>query len=465
MRTGFPNIQVVQYASTVLVVVIIAWVLWFAYRSLMDTKETFATVNCVHSAEKGACKGSTETPFVKVECSYYTSTGVSSITSMLFQVPESKTSVSYDLRGKTYVKDMYSTVMPTGFTITGIKGVAGYSTTLEKVYNPVFNNRQYNKSGVNPELVKISETTVTKLTDTKNNSPILDKITLTITRTTASGPKAAPVVASTGLTRAEVEEMIQDALPEPITREYIVDVVQSELLMDATKEYIVDVLKESLTNITNDMKKMKEEMNQMITNGMTQVRSEIDKSVTQMRAEANQVRTELNTAKSDFAKEVGKLTGQIAYFPNPTAPEGWLMCNGSTVSRSTYAGLFNVIGTRYGAGDGRTTFTLPDLRGEFIRCLDNGRNLDPGRGLGSVQGDAIRNITGYIGPISETFCATGPSQGGALYKVSGGPNGANTPQHVDWTCGGTMGFDAARSVPTANENRPRNIALLACIKY
>lgn len=55
--------------------------------------------------------------------------------------------------------------------------------------------------------------------------------------------------------------------------------------------------------------------------------------------------------------------GMIAPYAGKTAPEGWLLCDGSAVSRTTYANLYAVIGTTYGAGNGSTTFTLPDLRG------------------------------------------------------------------------------------------------------
>lgn len=55
--------------------------------------------------------------------------------------------------------------------------------------------------------------------------------------------------------------------------------------------------------------------------------------------------------------------GVISAYGGTTAPAGWLICNGSAVSRTTYAGLFAVIGTAYGSGDGSTTFNLPDGRG------------------------------------------------------------------------------------------------------
>jgi hypothetical protein len=77
--------------------------------------------------------------------------------------------------------------------------------------------------------------------------------------------------------------------------------------------------------------------------------------------------------------------GVVIAFAGAAAPPGYLLCNGAQVSRTTYAALFAVIGTTYGAGDGSTTFTLPDLRGEFVRGLDGGRNVDPQRTLGSAQ--------------------------------------------------------------------------------
>jgi hypothetical protein len=70
--------------------------------------------------------------------------------------------------------------------------------------------------------------------------------------------------------------------------------------------------------------------------------------------------------------------GTVAYFPATTPPGGWLKANGQLVSRTTYAALFAVIGTTYGAGDGTTTFALPDLRGEFVRVGTMGAALTPG---------------------------------------------------------------------------------------
>lgn len=82
--------------------------------------------------------------------------------------------------------------------------------------------------------------------------------------------------------------------------------------------------------------------------------------------------------------------GIAAPFAGTTAPSGWLKCNGAAISRATYAGLFAAIGTTWGAGDGSTTFNLPDWRGEFVRGWDDGRGLDAGRAFASVQGQTIQ---------------------------------------------------------------------------
>jgi hypothetical protein len=150
--------------------------------------------------------------------------------------------------------------------------------------------------------------------------------------------------------------------------------------------------------------------------------------------------------------------GAVMYFAMTSPPIGWLQANGAAVSRTLYANLFAAIGTMFGVGDGVTTFNLPDLRGEFLRGWDGGRGVDPGRILTSPQGDTIRNITG-------NFYSTGGGAGAIFYMQD-----VPRTSFVQWN-GPTQvfdeklyGFDAARQVPTAHENRPRNIALLACIK-
>jgi len=154
--------------------------------------------------------------------------------------------------------------------------------------------------------------------------------------------------------------------------------------------------------------------------------------------------------------------GDVKFTLSSTPPPGWLKANGAAVSRTTYAALFAAMGTVFGVGDGSTTFNLPDLRGEFIRGWDDGRNIDVGRTLGSSQLDALQNITGNIsaqvgGADMGGNGAFGANNSGNITKV-----GLNTG-----VSGSTTGikFDASFVVRTATETRPRNVALLACIKY
>lgn len=137
--------------------------------------------------------------------------------------------------------------------------------------------------------------------------------------------------------------------------------------------------------------------------------------------------------------------GTILAFAGPTAPDGYLVCNGAHIQRNVYTDLFAAIGTTFGAGDGSTTFALPDLRGEFIRGLDLGRGIDPSRVLGSYQ-----NPTGihqevlnahYIRHVDDEY-------GSATFTESGFSTAAS----------GTWPSKIIRV-------RPRNIALLYIIKY
>ncbi|WP_112974606.1 phage tail-collar fiber domain-containing protein [Escherichia coli] len=131
-------------------------------------------------------------------------------------------------------------------------------------------------------------------------------------------------------------------------------------------------------------------------------------------------------------------------WPSATPPTGWLKCNGAAFSAEEYPELAKVYPTN----------KLPDLRGEFIRGWDDGRGVDAGRQLLSSQGDAIRNIEGFAdGGIGMSFDAIR----GAFYDAgTRSATMANNTTAIGKT--DDLGFDASRVVPTANENRPRNIA-------
>ena len=162
--------------------------------------------------------------------------------------------------------------------------------------------------------------------------------------------------------------------------------------------------------------------------------------------------------------------GFVLPYYGETAPPGTLACDGSEISREAYKELFQVLGTKAGAGNGSTTFNLPDLRGVFVRGL-NGANAGA---LGVKQGDAIRNITGaFWDYIYQNVPGGVPSTESVFYKK---PDFTSQQivlellnQHQPWVIvnetGDFCGFDASRVVPTAAENRPVNVALLWCIIY
>ncbi|GAB7217378.1 hypothetical protein OS42_39910 [Dickeya oryzae] len=143
---------------------------------------------------------------------------------------------------------------------------------------------------------------------------------------------------------------------------------------------------------------------------------------------------------------ISEFVGIPQPWPQATAPAGWLKCNGQSFDKSVYPRLAQV----YPSG------VLPDLRGEFIRGWDDGRGVDSNRSLLSLQGDAIRNIVGDISSVYRP--ATNISHGSLAISTYGsspakiGTIGADPGDNV------TINFDASRVVPTANENRPRNIA-------
>lgn len=135
--------------------------------------------------------------------------------------------------------------------------------------------------------------------------------------------------------------------------------------------------------------------------------------------------------------------GIVTPFAGTNAPSGWLECDGSAISRTTYSNLFAVVGTTFGAGDTNTTFNIPDLRGEFVRGWDNGAGVDIGRDFGSNQSYAVEDHTHSLPNVWRT--ATG------IYVGSGG-----TRRYIEATESGSYG---------ENETRPRNVALMYIIKY
>jgi microcystin-dependent protein len=170
--------------------------------------------------------------------------------------------------------------------------------------------------------------------------------------------------------------------------------------------------------------------------------------------------------------------GAVQFHAGSTAPAGWLKANGAAISRTAYAALFAAIGTTYGAGDGSTTFNLPDLRGEFPRGWDDGRGVDASRALGSAQAQAFlshgHNVTdtghghGITDPGHTHDSIAAGTSGSPTYVTKAGSSGdrifttGSAPTNISIVAN-TTGISIQNNGGT--ETRPRNVALLAIIKY
>lgn len=140
--------------------------------------------------------------------------------------------------------------------------------------------------------------------------------------------------------------------------------------------------------------------------------------------------------------------GTTIMFNAESAPPGYLIENGAAVSRAQYAALFSVIGTRFGAGNGSTTFNLPNSGGEFPRFTYPGQTVDSGRAVGTKQGQAIQSH-------------------GHRVKGCQGPDGPLDGNGITGGSGYTQGFAEFGVLEASGgpETRPRNIAKLPCIKF
>ena len=125
------------------------------------------------------------------------------------------------------------------------------------------------------------------------------------------------------------------------------------------------------------------------------------------------------------------LPGMLIPFAGSTPPLGWLLCAGQTVSRVAYAALFAVVGTAYGAGDGATTFALPDLRGRVVTGMDNMEGVSANR-LTSAQADVLGGAGGIenqtlSGSVGDTTLLESQLPSHVHQQTWPGANGQSTP--------------------------------------
>ena len=178
--------------------------------------------------------------------------------------------------------------------------------------------------------------------------------------------------------------------------------------------------------------------------------------------------------------------GTVITYAGSSAPTGYLKANGDSLPNGSgtvqgvtadFSALYAVVGA-----------TLPDLRGEFVRGWDDGKGTDSGRQIRSAQGDenkqhnhsislsgttSNKSLTGEVRKIAETFASGGGYANGVFSKAAN-QTASHTPSGVDSSAAGGFTMDASHdhtfsasgtSGNQGSESRPRNVALLMCIKY
>lgn len=156
-------------------------------------------------------------------------------------------------------------------------------------------------------------------------------------------------------------------------------------------------------------------------------------------------------------------TGMIVPFAVQVTNPLYLLADGSAKSRTTYAALFNVIGTTFGSGDGSTTFNLPDYRAEFLRGSDFGRGIDANRVVGSSQkGSALPGDDNANAINVQTINNISDANGRSVWGYDA-PDGRSTSEmYVARTTGNNSNSD--NSSYWYAISRPRNVAVAYYIK-
>ena len=173
---------------------------------------------------------------------------------------------------------------------------------------------------------------------------------------------------------------------------------------------------------------------------------------------------------SSWAKVGGVPAGTVVAYAADTVPSGFLECNGANVSRSTYAQLYSAIGVTWGAGDGSSTFGLPDLRGEFIRGWDNSRGVDGSRGFASTQSSQNQQHNHGVTDPSHSHTQRGLALNGGSGSVaitlgSGQSYQIGYSGQQSSITTGTSSTGISINNAGGSEARPRNVSLMYIIRF
>jgi microcystin-dependent protein len=179
---------------------------------------------------------------------------------------------------------------------------------------------------------------------------------------------------------------------------------------------------------------------------------------------------ELNNPVANILLDKSIQTGSVFAFTGNQIPEGWLLCNGLAISRSTYSNLFNIIGISHGRGDNLTTFNLPNYQGLFLRGRANGSGNDPNRttrgalATGGATGD---NVGSYQDMDWKGFSQTNTGQNTRSYSHGPVYMGKSTTSFTGNLFVGGWSSPAAAmgTLWDTSEIRPRNVYVNYIIKF
>lgn len=196
-------------------------------------------------------------------------------------------------------------------------------------------------------------------------------------------------------------------------------------------------------------------------------------SIGELTMDTEKVEVRIHDGTTQGGKTIGSdlvLVGIVAPFAGTTAPTGWLKCDGSAISRTTYADLFAAIGTTYGAGDGSTTFNLPNLTGRVPLGMD-----------ASYVGQSTNGVLPNITATWHTVSASGTARQPVVYNGTGAVY-TNDSTYIEssyalsatnsYRCYHEQGFNASRSNSmygngwfSGERVVPSSVGMTYCIKY
>lgn len=148
----------------------------------------------------------------------------------------------------------------------------------------------------------------------------------------------------------------------------------------------------------------------------------------------------------------------VLTYVGDTAPDGYLICDGTAISRTTYASLYAVVGNRHGSGDGSTTFRLPDYRGLFLRGRANGSSDDPDRATRTVMnagGATGDNVGSYQSHQYQSHA----------HGIEIGYGGSNSSARASGAGSSVYQAEDNSNSSGGNETRPKNAYVNYIIKY